>query len=106
MNPFEQKDPAAARIGFVGAGRLGCALAWAFAERGLHVIAVASLYPADAERLASPIGACRILADAQAVVDTCDLVFVTTPDGAIESTTATARWRPGVAAVHCSGVTD
>ena len=106
MKPFESNDPAAVRIGFIGAGRLGCALAWSFAERGLRVNAVASLLAADAEKLAAPIRVCSILADAQAVVDTRDLVFVTTPDGAIEATTASARWHPGVAAVHCSGVTE
>ena len=106
MNPFENSDPRALRIGFIGAGRLGCALAWSFAERGLRVSAVASLLPADAERLAAPVDGCTILADAQAVVDACDLVFVATPDGAIEATTGQARWRDGVAAVHCSGVTE
>ena len=106
MNAFESKDPAALRIGFIGAGRLGSALAWSLAGRGLRVCAVTSMYPADATKLAAPIAGCAILADAQAVVDACDLVFVTTPDGAIETTTALARWHPGVAAVHCSGVTD
>ena len=42
MNPFEN-DPAALRIGFIGAGRLGTALAWSFAERGLRVLAVTSM---------------------------------------------------------------
>lgn len=106
MNAFESNDGAAVRIGFIGAGRLGCALAWSLAGRGLSVGAVASLIPADAERFAAPIAGCTILSDAQAVVDACDLVFVTTPDGAIEATTAGARWRPGIAAVHCSGVTE
>ena len=106
MNAFENNDLGAVRIGFIGAGRLGCALAWSFAQRGLAVTAVTSTSPADAERLAAPIRSCAILANAQAVVDACDLVFVTTPDGAIEAATAEARWRPGVAAVHCSGVTE
>ncbi len=106
MNAIEKSDLGAVKIGFIGAGRLGCALAWSFAERGLAVIAVTSTFPADAEKLSAPIGSCAILASAQAVVDACDLVFVTTPDGAIEATTAEARWRPGMAAVHCSGVTE
>ena len=46
------------------------------------------------------------MTDAQAVVDSCNLVFVTTPDGAITPTTKAPRWRPGMAAVHCSGVTE
>ena len=106
MNPFEDKDPAKLRIGFIGAGRLGCALAWSLAERGLRVTAVNSMYAADAEKLAAPIEGCAIVASPQAVVDGCDLVFVTTPDGAIEATAAGVHWRAGVAAVHCSGVTD
>ena len=106
MNLFESREPTALRIGFIGAGRLGCALAWSLAERGLRVSAVASLIADDAARLAAPISGCVILADAQAVVEACDLVFVTTPDGAIEATTTGLRWREGVAAVHCSGVTE
>ena len=105
MNAFEQ-DPAALRIGFIGAGRLGTALAWSLAQRGLRVVAAASMIPADAERLAASIGGCKVMNDGQQVVDGCDLVFVTTPDGAIAETTDRYRWRPGMAAVHCSGVTD
>ena len=106
MNAFEKSDLGAVKIGFIGAGRLGCALAWSLAERGLAVTAVTSTFAADAGKLSAPIRSCMSVANAQAVVDACDLVFVTTPDGAIEATTAQARWRPGVAAVHCSGVTD
>lgn len=105
MNPFEH-DTAALRIGFIGAGRLGTALAWSFAERGLRVVAAASVHPADAERLAAPIAGCSVAANSQEVVDDCDLVFVTTPDGAIAATAAGAHWRWGSAAVHCSGVTE
>lgn len=105
MNAFDQ-DPAALRIGFIGAGRLGTALAWSFAQHGLSVVAVASMIRADAERLAAPVPGCAVKADPQEVVDGCDLVFVTTPDGAIEETASKLRWRADVAAVHCSGVTD
>ena len=93
------------RIGFIGAGRLGKALAWSLARAGLQVTAVASATLANARALAGSIPDC-VIADAQAVVDSCDLVFVTTPDGAIAATTAALRWRPGMAAVHCSGVTE
>ena len=93
------------RIGFIGAGRLGKALAWSFNQAGLHVSAVASGTLTNAQALAGPIPGC-VTADAQSVVDRCDLVFVTTPDGAITTTTAALRWRPGMAVVHCSGVTE
>ncbi|HVE48064.1 MAG TPA: DUF2520 domain-containing protein [Casimicrobiaceae bacterium] len=92
-------------IGFIGAGRLGTALAWSLAERGLRVVAVASMLAADAEKLAAPISGCSVTRS-QEVVDACNLVFVTTPDDAIATTASTARWRRGVAAVHCSGVTE
>ena len=93
------------RIGFIGAGRLGKALAWSLSGAGLPVRAVASGTLANAQALAGPIPGC-VTADAQSVVDRCDLVFITTPDGAIGSTTALLRWRPGMAVVHCSGVTE
>jgi predicted short-subunit dehydrogenase-like oxidoreductase (DUF2520 family) len=93
------------RIGFIGAGRLGSALAWSLGERGLTVAAVASLIDADAKSLAARIPECAVMS-MQEVVDATDLVFVTTPDEAIGSTAAQVRWRPGVAAVHCSGVTE
>ena len=93
------------RIGFIGAGRLGKTLAWSFSHAGLCVSAVASGTLVNARALAGPIPGC-VPADAQAVVDSCDLVFITTPDGAISATTAALRWRPGMAAVHCSGVTE
>ena len=105
MTPFEQ-DVAALRIGFIGAGRLGTALAWSFAQHGLRVVAVASMVPSDAQRLAASIAGCTVMGDGQQVVDGCDLVFVSTPDGAIADTAARLRWRQGVAAVHCSGVTE
>lgn len=93
------------RLGFIGAGRLGAALAWSFARRGCRVTAVASLRHAEAEKLAAPIRECSI-AGVQELVDASDLVFVTTPDDAIAPTVESARWRPGVAAVHCSGATE
>ena len=93
------------RIGFIGAGRLGKALAWSLAGAGFRLSAVASVTLANARALAGPIPGC-VTADAQAVVDSCDLVFVTTPDSAIATTTAALRWRPGMAAIHCSGVTE
>lgn len=105
MNSSAQ-NLAALRIGCIGAGRLGTALAWSLAARGLRVVAVASMFEADARKLAAPLAGCAVVANEQAVVDACDLVFVTTPDEAIAGAAAKARWRPGAAAVHCSGVTE
>ena len=108
-------------IGFIGAGRLGKALAWSFTAAGLPVTAVASgsansRNPSDptsgstigstsARELADAIPGCEAMA-AQAVVDCCDLIFLATPDSAITSACAALRWHPGVSVVHCSGVTE
>jgi predicted short-subunit dehydrogenase-like oxidoreductase (DUF2520 family) len=102
---FDPARLAGLRIGFIGAGRLGKALAWSLAAQGLRVAAAASQQPASAQALAARIEGCRA-AEPQAVVDGCDLVFVTTPDAAITPTVQACRWRDGVAVVHCSGVTE
>ncbi len=99
------EDVASLRIGFIGAGRLGQALAWRLAQAGLKVVAVSSRQEAQALALASPIQGCACLS-AQAVADACDLVFVTTPDSVIGATCDGLTWRAGQAVVHCSGVTE
>ncbi len=93
------------QIGFIGAGRLGKALAWSFAAAGLRVAAAASSNPASARVLAGRIEGCQALT-AQAVVDACNLIFLTTPDSAISPACTSLGWRPGVSVVHCSGVTE
>lgn len=93
------------RLGFVGAGRLGKALAWACHAHGLQVTACASRKPVDAQVLAEQVPGCEAV-DAQTVADRCDVVFITTPDGAIASTVDSLRWRPGTRVVHCSGATE
>lgn len=95
----------APRVGFIGAGRLGRALAWSLAARGLPVVAAASARAASAHALAARIDGCRVLAP-QGVVDACELVFITTPDAAITRSVEACRWRDGTAVVHCSGVTE
>ncbi len=96
---------AAIPIGFIGAGRLGTALAMAFERAGLSVRAGASARPQSAERLAARLRHCEAVT-AQQVADRCELVFVTTPDAAIEPTTASLRWQARTAVVHCSGATE
>jgi predicted short-subunit dehydrogenase-like oxidoreductase (DUF2520 family) len=77
-------------IGFVGAGRVGRGLSLALARRGYAIAGVAS----------------RARGDAQAIVDSSDLVFLTVPDDAIARVCADLRWRRGTAAVHCSGAAE
>jgi predicted short-subunit dehydrogenase-like oxidoreductase (DUF2520 family) len=98
--------PDGARIGFIGAGRVGLALSRAFAREGMPVVAVASRRRASAEALAAPLAACRVFDAPQAVVDSADLVFLCVPDDAIAPLAASLIWREGVSAVHCSGASE
>lgn len=90
------------RIGFIGAGRVGGALAISLHEAGYPVAAVASRSPESAAVLASFIPGCRP-ASPQEVVGLSDIVFITTPDTAIRHVCDSLSWRADVAAVHTSG---
>lgn len=88
-------------VGVLGVGRLGSALAAALTAAGIGQVTVGSRRPDPAQALASALG---IKAAPPAVlVERCDLVFLTVPDAAIESAAEDLPWRPGQAAVHCSG---
>jgi len=90
-------------IGFIGAGTVGTALAYRLKARGYNVVAVASRTYASAEKFAITVPGCRALKTPQEVVDITDLVFITTPDGAIGQIAAQLKWRSGQSVVHCSG---
>jgi len=92
-------------IGFIGAGRLARALAWRLHTVGCRVRAVASRSEHSMRALAAPIAHCTPCC-AQAVADACELVFITTPDAAIQTTVQEIMWRKGQGVVHCSGATD
>jgi predicted short-subunit dehydrogenase-like oxidoreductase (DUF2520 family) len=93
-------------LGFIGAGRIGTALAWGLARKGYAVTAVASRSRGSAERLAAGIAGCRAMPAAQSLADSVDLVLLTVPDDAIAATCAALSWRAGQAVVHCSGATE
>jgi predicted short-subunit dehydrogenase-like oxidoreductase (DUF2520 family) len=76
------------RIGIVGMGRLGSALAAALPDAGYDV----------------RTGSGRDPAGAQKVADAADIVFITTADGAVPEVCASIRWRAAQGAVHCGGV--
>ena len=96
--------PQALRVGFVGAGRLARALSLALQTAGVPVVRVASRSDASAHALAQALPDCHV-SDLPALVQTCDLVFLTSPDARIADIARTAPWRTGQAVVHCSGAT-
>lgn len=91
------------RIGFIGAGTVGTALAYRLGQLGYPVVAVASRSLASAERLAQRVGGCQAYASPQALAQAADVVFLTTPDDAIAQVAGQVRWRAGQVVVHCSG---
>ncbi|WP_167670762.1 Rossmann-like and DUF2520 domain-containing protein [Allopusillimonas ginsengisoli] len=93
------------RIGFIGAGRLGQAMAWTLAQHGCTIHAAASRSARSAQALAAPLPACKVLSPQQ-VANECDLVFVTTPDASIKATVDQIQWRAGMGVAHCSGATE
>ena len=90
-------------IGFIGAGKVGTALAVTLSGKGYPVVAVHSRTRASSQRLADSVADCRVCDTGQEVAETAELVFVTTPDDVIEAVVAGLCWRKGQSAAHCSG---
>ncbi len=91
------------KLGFIGAGTVGTALAVRLAEKGYPVVAVSSSTLASAEQLARQVTGCKAYPQGQGVADVAELVFITTPDGAIPQVAAALKWHRGQSVVHCSG---
>lgn len=97
-------DPGSAgKLGFIGAGAVGTALARRLSALGYAVTAVASRRRASAQALADCIPGCVAYDSAQGVADTANVVFITTTDSAIAAVAASVRWQPGQIVVHTSG---
>jgi len=90
------------KLGFIGAGTVGTALAARLNGRGYAVVAVSSRSRTSAQNLAQSVNGCRIF-DSQGVADNAELIFITTPDDAIAQVASQLKWRPGQGVVHCSG---
>lgn len=93
------------RIGFIGAGVVGTALARALSQAGYEVVATASRRFESAQRLAESVPGCTPYPGLQAAAEASDLVFITTRDDAIEEVARSVRWRPGQMVVYTSGAT-
>ena len=90
-------------IGFIGAGAVGKGLALGLASKGYKVLVVSSRSLSSAQDLAARIPGCEALPGPQKVADRCNLVFITTPDEAIEQVASQVSWHRGQGVVHCSG---
>jgi predicted short-subunit dehydrogenase-like oxidoreductase (DUF2520 family) len=90
------------KIGFIGAGTVGTALAVLLSRHGYRVVAVASRSQASAEKLAGNINDCRVVSS-QEVANASDLIFITTPDDVIATVVSQVKWSGRNGVVHCSG---
>lgn len=93
------------RVGILGAGAVGAALAVGLSEAGYNVTGIASRDAERARSLAARIGGAMHTRHAGLLVDVADIVFLTVPDDVIGSVAESVPWRSGMAAVHCSGGT-
>ncbi len=97
-----------ASIGFIGAGKVGTALAALLNARGVDVIAVSGRTPQSSINMALSANLEPAAArDRANTLRTADIVFLTVPDDAIgplcREIAVNGGWRPGHGVVHCSG---
>jgi predicted short-subunit dehydrogenase-like oxidoreductase (DUF2520 family) len=91
------------KTGFIGAGTVGTALAVLLSRQGYKVTGVYSRTRSSAEKLAAIVNSCRVMDSAQELADEADLIFITTPDGAIGGVVSQIKWQDGRSVIHCSG---
>ena len=94
-------------VAIIGAGRIGGAVGQLLARAGYTVTAVAARSSSSAERTRAFIGSGEATTDAVKAAASADIVFITTPDGAIgrvcEAIAAGGGFRRGALVVHVSG---
>ncbi len=91
------------KIGIIGAGTVGTALAFRLRLKGYNIAAVASRSYSSALRLVEAINSGDIYHSAQEVADNAGFILITTPDDAIPKVVNQTRWHRGQYVVHCSG---
>ena len=91
------------KIGFIGVGKVGTALATTLFKGGYPIVAVANKNISASEKLADLVPGCHVFKTAQEVANTADHIFITTPDDSISTVASELTWRPEQKVVHCSG---
>jgi predicted short-subunit dehydrogenase-like oxidoreductase (DUF2520 family) len=91
------------KVGFIGAGTVGTALAILLSRKGYAVTGVYSRSRSSARKLAREVPGCRVLNSSQEVANAADLIFITTPDNAIAGVVSQVKWPAGRSVIHCSG---
>jgi predicted short-subunit dehydrogenase-like oxidoreductase (DUF2520 family) len=90
-------------LGFIGAGKVGTALAVLLSRKNYKVVSVYDPDNTAAASLCKLVKGCSAASTTQAVADKAELVFITTPDGIIPTVAGQLKWKTGQGVVHCSG---
>ncbi|MGN0375911.1 MAG: Rossmann-like and DUF2520 domain-containing protein [Butyrivibrio sp.] len=92
-------------IGFIGAGRVGCSLGGYFIKHGFFISGYYSKSPESAE-IAAGLTSGRAYESPEKVIKDSDVIFITVPDGAIESVWNSVKDLDfsHKTVCHCSGV--
>jgi predicted short-subunit dehydrogenase-like oxidoreductase (DUF2520 family) len=88
------------KIGFIGAGKVGFTLALALSNTGYGVNAVYSRSISSAYKLGDKLPSAVVFDSPQGVADACDLIFITTPDSAINEVARSILPRHGLMVCH------
>jgi predicted short-subunit dehydrogenase-like oxidoreductase (DUF2520 family) len=100
------EHPARLRVGIIGPGRAGTALARALARAGHDVVAAAAVSDSSKRRVGDNFPRAK-LTDPSGVLDAADLVLLTVPDdalpGLVEGLAATGAPYAGRLVAHASG---
>ena len=91
------------KLGIIGAGTVGTALAVRLSRKGYRIAAVASRSLSSARRLVQTVGSGQVYDTPQGVAENASFIFLTTPDDAIPAIVNQVRWHRGQCVVHCSG---
>ncbi len=91
------------KVGFIGAGTVGTALAVLLSQKGYRFVGASRRSRASSGKLAKIVSNFHLLDSNQEVADTAELVFITTPDDTIATVASEVHWRSGQSVVHCSG---
>jgi predicted short-subunit dehydrogenase-like oxidoreductase (DUF2520 family) len=91
------------KIGFIGAGTVGTALAILLNSKGYRFVGASRRSRSSSRSLPKVVSNLHLLDSNQEVADAAELVFITTPDDAIAEVARQVKWRRGHSVVHCSG---
>lgn len=91
------------KLGFIGAGTVGIALASRLNAKDYRIVSVFSRSYESMTKMTSRIPGCKAATSYQEVADSSDIVFITTPDGEIGKVVSQITWSEGKSVIHCSG---